>query len=168
MDTEHNAFDIHTLGLMFAAMAGTPVAPMVRIPWNTPEHFKRVLDAGAWGVVVPMVNSREEAERAVEAVRYPPLGARSVGGSRHALSCEAAPKEDYERANDELLLVVQIEHIQPLSTWTRYSLYPGLTRASSVPTTSAPRWASVSASATRTRTRASSKRSPTCRRRRHG
>ena len=54
---------------------------MVRIPWNTPENFKRVLDAGAWGVVVPMVNSREEAERAVQAARYYPDGNRSVGAA---------------------------------------------------------------------------------------
>ena len=57
------------------------IAPMVRIPWNAPENFKRVLDAGAWGVVVPMVNSRAEAEMAAEATRFPPKGKRSVGGS---------------------------------------------------------------------------------------
>src|SRR5664279_2212083 len=54
VDTEHNAIDITTLSRMFAAMVGTNTAPMVRIPWNSAENFKRVLDAGAWGVVVPL------------------------------------------------------------------------------------------------------------------
>src|SRR5215216_6554669 len=74
VDTEHNAIDIRTLSLMFGAIAHSNVAPMVRIPWNSPENFKRVLDAGAWGVVVPMVNSRAEAEQAVSAARYYPDG----------------------------------------------------------------------------------------------
>ena len=110
-DAEHNPMDIRTLAQMFAAMANSDTAPMVRIPWNTPENFKRVLDAGAWGVVVPMVNSREEAERAVAACRYHPQGDRSVGGGRHALSWSADASEYYRNANDEVLLVLQIEHI---------------------------------------------------------
>ncbi len=111
VDTEHNPIDIRTMGQMFAAMSGSNTAPMVRIPWNHAEHFKRVLDAGAWGVVVPMVNSREEAEAAVSATRYHPIGDRSVGGSRHAISFETTATEYYRHANDEILLIVQIEHI---------------------------------------------------------
>src|SRR5215217_9103509 len=57
VDTEHNPTDIRTLSLMFGAITTGGSAPMVRIPWNHPENFKRVLDAGAWGIVVPMVNS---------------------------------------------------------------------------------------------------------------
>ena len=110
VDTEHNPIDIRTLAQMFMAMAGSSTAPMVRIPWNTPENFKRVLDAGAWGVVVPMVNSRSEAEQAVASVRYPPEGNRSLGGGRHALGFDTTAEEYYRHAKDELLLVVQIEH----------------------------------------------------------
>jgi len=110
VDSEHNAVDIRTLAQMFSAMASTQTAPMVRIPWNSAENFKRVLDAGAWGIVVPMVNSREEAERAVEATRYPPLGSRSVGGGRHAISFDGGAEEYFRRANEEILLVLQIEH----------------------------------------------------------
>ncbi|MGH2345826.1 MAG: aldolase/citrate lyase family protein, partial [Chloroflexota bacterium] len=51
VDTEHNAIDINVLSRMFTAMAASHTAPMVRIPWNSAENFKRVLDAGAWGVV---------------------------------------------------------------------------------------------------------------------
>jgi 4-hydroxy-2-oxoheptanedioate aldolase len=104
VDAEHNPVDIQTLARMFSAIGSKGIAPMVRIPWNTPEHFKRVLDAGAWGIVVPMVNTREEAERAVEATRYYPLGNRSVGGGRHALSFNTGGKTYYENANDNILL----------------------------------------------------------------
>ena len=110
VDAEHNPTDINTLARMFVAMAASNTAPMVRIPWNSPEHFKRALDAGAWGIVVPMVNSREEAERAVQAARYFPQGNRSVGGGRHALSFGTVGEEYFRRANDEILLVLQIEH----------------------------------------------------------
>ncbi len=112
VDAEHNPVDIRTLAQMFLAMAASPTAPMVRIPWNTPEHFTRVLDAGAWGIVVPMVNSKEEAEQAVEATRYYPQGNRSVGGGRHALSFGTGAVDYFAHANEEVLLVLQIEHIQ--------------------------------------------------------
>ena len=125
-DAEHNPIDIRTLAQMFAAMANSGTAPMVRIPWNTPENFKRVLDAGAWGVVVPMVNSREEAERAVEATRYHPLGNRSVGGGRHALSWGTSAAEYYHHANDEVLLVLQIEHIAGVERADEILSVPGV------------------------------------------
>ena len=112
VDAEHNPIDIRTLAQMFSSMAASHCAPMVRIPWNSAENFKRVLDAGAWGVVVPMVNSREEAERAVAAARYYPDGERSVGGGRHALSFDTTAEHYFRNANDEVLVVLQIEHIQ--------------------------------------------------------
>ncbi len=110
-DAEHNPIDVRTQAQMFASIRASGTAPMVRIPWNTPEHFKWALDAGAWGIVVPMVKSREEAEQAVAATRYPPHGERSVGGGRHALSFGTAATDYYRHANDEVLLVIQIEHI---------------------------------------------------------
>jgi 4-hydroxy-2-oxoheptanedioate aldolase len=126
VDSEHNAVDIRTLAQMFAAMAGTSTAPMVRIPWNDPQNFKRVLDAGAWGVVVPMVNSREDAEIAVQATRYPPLGNRSVGGGRHALSFSTTASEYYQHANDQVLLVLQIEHIDGVEHADEIFSVPGI------------------------------------------
>jgi 4-hydroxy-2-oxoheptanedioate aldolase len=126
VDAEHNPVDIRTLAQMFVALTPTPVAPMVRIPWNTPEHFKRVLDAGAWGIVVPMVNSREEAERAVRATRYHPLGERSVGGGRHAISFGGGAAEYYQAANDEILLVLQIEHVKGVEAADEILSVPGV------------------------------------------
>ncbi len=126
IDAEHNPVDIRTLALMFGAIGRSGTAPMVRIPWNSPENFKRVLDAGAWGIVVPMVNSREEAERAVEAMRYPPVGNRSVGGGRHSMSFGTAATDYYAAANDELLLVVQIEHIKGVENADEILSVPGV------------------------------------------
>jgi 4-hydroxy-2-oxoheptanedioate aldolase len=126
VDAEHNPVDIRTLAAMFAAMANSATAPMVRIPWNSPEHFKRVLDAGAWGVVVPMVNSREEAERAVAACRYFPRGGRSVGGGRHALSFGTDAATYFANANDEVLLVLQIEHIDGVNNADEILSVPGV------------------------------------------
>jgi 4-hydroxy-2-oxoheptanedioate aldolase len=126
VDTEHNAIDITTLSRMFTAMVGSNTAPMVRIPWNSAENFKRVLDAGAWGVVVPMVNSRAEAESAAEAIRYPPEGRRSVGGGRHGISFETGAEQYFRHANQELLLVVQIEHIQAVEQVDEILSVPGV------------------------------------------
>lgn len=111
VDMEHNPIDIRTASQMFGAIAGAGVAPLVRIPWNDPENFKRVLDSGAWGIVVPMVNSREEAERAVEATFFPPRGNRSVGGGMTGLRFGTSGSEYLRHADNEILLVLQIEHI---------------------------------------------------------
>lgn len=126
VDAEHNPIDIRTLAQMFAAMAASGTAPMVRIPWNTPEHFKRVLDAGAWGVVVPMVKTREEAERAVEAARYHPQGDRSVGGGRAAISFDTTGEHYLRNANEEILLVLQIEHITGVENADAILSVPGV------------------------------------------
>ena len=126
VDTEHNAIDIRTLAQMFSAISASGVAPMVRIPWNTAENIKRVLDAGAWGIVVPMVNTREEAELAVSAATYPPTGTRSVGGGRHAMSFGTSAGEYYKHANDEVMVVVQIEHIDGVNNADEILSVPGI------------------------------------------
>ena len=126
VDTEHNAVDVRTLAQMFIAMSGSPTAPMVRIPSNTHENIKRVLDAGAWGVVVPMVNSRVEAEQAAAAMRYPPLGNRSVAGGRAPLAFGTTVEQYYRHANDDVLLVVQIEHIQAVEQADEILSVPGV------------------------------------------
>lgn len=126
VDTEHNAVDINTLARMFTAMRASGIAPMVRIPWNSAENVKRVLDAGAWGIVFPMVNSREEAELAVRAARFHPAGNRSVGGGRHGMSFGTTGKEYYENANEQVLVVVQIEHIDGVRNADEILSVPGV------------------------------------------
>src|SRR5947209_287855 len=112
IDVEHSLVDWETMTHMIACIADAGCVALARVPANRHDHIKRVLDNGAHGVVVPMVNSRAEAEAAVAACRYPPVGNRSVGGSVHALNFHCTPGEYYARANDELLVVLQCEHIQ--------------------------------------------------------
>ncbi len=111
VDTEHSPIGLHAMATMFQAISRFPVAPMVRIPWNNEENIKRVLDAGAWGFVAPNVRSREEAELVVEAAKYPPRGIRSLGGGRHSLSFKTDPPTYFQKANDEIVVVLQVEHI---------------------------------------------------------
>ena len=79
IDMEHGPIDIASAHAMITATTGTRAAPLVRVPWNVHWLVKPVLDAGAMGIIFPMIRSAEEAERAVRAVRYPPRGRRGFG-----------------------------------------------------------------------------------------
>ena len=126
VDMEHGPINIETASRSFAAIAAGGTAPLVRIPWNTGENIKRVLDTGAWGVVVPMVNSRAEAELVVRSARYMPLGDRSVGGALHAANFDTDPATYYERANDEVLVIVMIEHVTGVEKADEILSVPGI------------------------------------------
>src|SRR6202171_1067157 len=112
VDIEHSLVDWETATHMFAAIADAGCVALARVPANRHDHIKRCLDNGAHGVVVPVVNSRAEAEYAVAAMLYPPAGNRSVGGSAHALNFGTTAPDYYAHANEELLVVLQCEHIQ--------------------------------------------------------
>lgn len=112
IDTEHGTIDIETTQSIVQAMFGTDTVPIVRVPWNDPALIKRALDAGAYGLVIPMVNSKEEAIRAVQASRYPPIGIRSYGGPRVRLY---GGTDYFEHANEEVAIIVQIEHISAVN-----------------------------------------------------
>src|SRR6059036_2742849 len=115
VDIEHSLVDWETATHMFATIADAGCTALARVPANRHDHIKRALDNGAHGIVVPMVNSREEAAAAVAATKYPPAGNRSVGGSSHALNFAATANEYYARANDEILVILQCEHIQAVA-----------------------------------------------------
>src|SRR5437660_10614951 len=125
-DIEHSLVDWETATHMFASIADAGCTALARVPGNRHDHIKRVLDNGAHGVVVPMVNSRDEAERAVSAMLYPPAGDRSVGGSVHALNFDATANDYYARANDELLVVLQCEHITAVENADAIFSVPGI------------------------------------------
>ena len=94
------------------AIGNSDAVPMVRLPRNSPEYISYVLDAGAYGVIVPMVNTAEEAVEAGRACRYAPRGCRSVAGNRATL---AEPLGDYiKRANDDVICLVMVETVQAL------------------------------------------------------
>jgi 4-hydroxy-2-oxoheptanedioate aldolase len=126
VDIEHSLVDWETATHMFASIADAGCTALARVPANRHDHIKRVLDNGAHGIVVPMVNSREEAERAVAAALYPPAGNRSVGGSVHALNFATTAADYYAHANDELLIVLQCEHIQAVQDAESIFSVPGI------------------------------------------
>src|SRR5262245_28107957 len=125
-DIEHSLVDWETATHMFAAIADAGCTALARVPANRHDHIKRVLDNGAHGIVVPMVNSREEAVAAVAAAKYPPAGTRSVGGSVHALNFGTTAADYYARANDELIIVLQCEHIQAVEDAEAIFSVPGI------------------------------------------
>lgn len=126
LNLEHMPIGVETASLSYAAIAAGGSVPLARIAWNTGENIKRVVDNGGWGVVVPMVCSKAEAELAVENTFYGPLGDRSVGGMLHAVNFDAEPSEYYEKANDEILLVVQLEHVKAIEKADEILSVPGI------------------------------------------
>ena len=126
LDMEHSPANWETAALVFGAIADAGGIPMARIPSNNHENVKRALDAGAFGIVFPMVNTVAEAEAAVAACKYPPAGNRSVGGGLHALNFQTNPAEYYRRANDEILVVIQTEHIQAVENCEAIYRVPGI------------------------------------------
>jgi len=106
VDMEHNAIDLQTTQSLFQAIATTDTIPFARVPWNDPQIIKRVLDIGAYGVVIPTIEDKAQAEQAVGACRYPPHGYRGMGTIRGRLY----GGDDYaERANDEICVVLMLE-----------------------------------------------------------
>ena len=77
VDMQHGVQDYQSMVQCFQAMNGHPVTPMVRVPWNEPGIIGKVLDGGAYGVICPMINTRQEAENLVAYCKYPPRGTRS-------------------------------------------------------------------------------------------
>ncbi len=126
VDIEHSLVDWETATHIFASVADAGCTALARVPANRHDHIKRVLDNGAHGIVVPMVNSREEAQIAVAAAKYPPVGNRSVGGAVHALNFDATANEYYTRANDEILVVLQCEHITAVENADAIFSVPGI------------------------------------------
>jgi 4-hydroxy-2-oxoheptanedioate aldolase len=126
VDLEHSLVDWETATHMFASIADAGCIALARVPANRHDHIKRVLDNGAHGIVVPMVNSRAEAEAAVAAALYPPAGNRSVGGSVHALNFGTDANDYYAHANDQLLVVLQCEHIQAVEDADAIFAVPGI------------------------------------------
>jgi 4-hydroxy-2-oxoheptanedioate aldolase len=126
LDMEHSSADWETAASIFGSVAEGGCIPLVRVPSITIENAKRALDLGAYGIVFPMCNSVEEAELAVAACKYPPVGRRSVGGNLHTLNFACGSAEYYARANDEILVVVQAEHVLAVENIERILSVPGI------------------------------------------
>ncbi len=128
IDMEHSAHNPTLMADMVATIADAGTcAPLVRIPFNNVEWFKWALDSGAWGVIVPMVNTREEAEHAVSWSKYPPEGTRSIGGQLAPYAFGTTDRAAYaQAANDEIMVIVQIESASALQNLDEILSVPGL------------------------------------------
>ncbi len=116
IDAEHGPADVETVSNMVRAVESTDATPIVRIAMNHPQNALRHLDTGAQGLQVPMVNTVEDARLAVRATLYPPQGSRGLAGVRAATFGLAETVAEYaETANDQLLVIVQIETVEALS-----------------------------------------------------
>lgn len=123
IDMQHGLADQGSATRTLQATTGTGVPVLARVPWNEPGVIMRLLDAGAAGVIVPLVNTRQDAEAAVSACRYPPLGTRSYGPVRPAIT--EGPGY-FAAANDALLVFAMIETKQALENLEGILATPGL------------------------------------------
>ncbi|MHB0874716.1 MAG: HpcH/HpaI aldolase family protein [Anaerolineae bacterium] len=110
IDSEHGALTIETIQQDLMATKGSGVTAVVRVAWNDQVLIKQVLDAGAGGILVPLVRTAAEAERAVAACLYPPQGVRGFGPRRPS-NYERNADEYIATANDSIVVWVQIEHV---------------------------------------------------------
>jgi 4-hydroxy-2-oxoheptanedioate aldolase len=110
IDMEHSSFSFDTTGQICLAALNVGIAPMVRVPANTPEYIQRVLDGGALGIIAPHIGSAAEAREVVKAAKFPPLGERGAGGALAHLEYRSFPTEEaYAAMNDATMVIVQFE-----------------------------------------------------------
>ncbi len=123
VDLQHGMLSFDDLKYMLPAISNYPTVPLVRVPWNDPPEIMKALDAGALGVIVPMVNNREEAAIAVSACRYPPDGSRSFGPIRASMY----GGRGYAReANDQIACIAMVETAEGLQNLDEIASTPGL------------------------------------------
>jgi 4-hydroxy-2-oxoheptanedioate aldolase len=109
IDMEHGPAALHEAAAMLAAVRTTSVTGIVRVAWNESSQIQPALDLGCSGILVPVINTAADARRVVLDARFPPLGERSRGGVRTNLAFATDAMTYFERANDEVLVLVQIE-----------------------------------------------------------
>lgn len=125
IDMEHTPLDQMDLVHMLQAAAGTPMAPMVRVPWNEPVNIKRVLDAGATTLLVPFVQNADEARAAVAATRYPPYGRRGMAGMSRASRFGTSPNY-LTTAHEQMCVVLQLETAEAIAELEAIAAVPGV------------------------------------------
>jgi 4-hydroxy-2-oxoheptanedioate aldolase len=123
IDMQHGLIDYSSAVPMLQAISTTATVPIVRVPWNEPGIIMKSLDAGAYGVIIPMVNSRAEAEAAAGACRYAPRGYRSYGPLRANIY---AGRDYFDHADDTILCICMIETAQALENLDDILSTPGV------------------------------------------
>jgi len=122
IDAQHGALDYSAVLPMLQAMRASGVTPMVRVPWREPGAIMKALDAGAQGIICPMVNSAEEAAEFVSYMRYPPHGQRSFGPTRATFAYGGYGVA----ANDQVLALAMVETQQGMDNLDAIAATPGL------------------------------------------
>ena len=123
IDLQHGMLSYDDLTYMLPAISTRDTIPLVRVPWNEPYEIMKALDAGAYGVIVPMVNNGEEAQRAVAACRYPPEGNRSFGPIRAAMY---GGRGYAQEANGQIACIAMVETAEGLDRLDEIAATPGL------------------------------------------
>lgn len=122
IDIQHGALDYGSVLPMFQAMTTSGIVPMARVPWREPGIVMKALDAGAMGIICPMINSRSEAEEFVSFLRYPPFGQRSFGPTRAAVAYGGYSTA----ANQEVIALAMIETKSGVENLEEIAATPGL------------------------------------------
>ena len=123
VDLQHGALDYSMLLPMLQALRASAVVPMARVPWLEPGIIMKVLDAGAYGVICPMINTAEAAAQFASFVRYPPVGLRSFGPTRANFSAGANYAAE---ANDEILAFAMVETAEAMANLEAIAATPGI------------------------------------------
>ena len=123
IDMQHGVVDYLNAVEMLQAISTTDVVPIVRVNWNEPGQIMKILDAGAYGVICPMISNKEQAEKFVQACMYPPNGYRSVGPTRGFMYGGS----DYvDHANNEILKIAMIETNEAMQKLDEIMNTPGV------------------------------------------
>ena len=125
IDAEHSAIDLQTLQTMFFALKGTPTLPFVRIPGHDHFFIKRLLDAGAAGIIVPHINSVEDARYVISACKYPPQGIRGAGPRRPS-DYGRTQREYFDNANQATFVMLMIETVGAVEDFDKILALEGL------------------------------------------
>jgi 2-keto-3-deoxy-L-rhamnonate aldolase RhmA len=126
LDQEHGLGDIATLSAQLHAMSATPTVGVVRVPWNDHVYLKRVLDAGAEAVLIPSIDTADEARAAVAACCYPPRGRRGTAAGSVRASSYGMASDYVGTCDDNLLIACQIESARAVENIDAILAVPGI------------------------------------------
>lgn len=124
LDAEHGSMDIESAGRLVTAIQTDKTTPLLRIPTLDLALVKRGLDTGAEGIVIPMINTKEQAQQAVQYCKYPPKGIRGIGASRAAWF--GTGFSYWGEANEETLVILQVEHPESVKNVYDILSVPGI------------------------------------------
>jgi len=126
IDLEHSSIDFRTAAIMCQMIAQAGSTPLMRVPWSTNENVKKALDSGAMGIIFPMQNTRAQVEQSVEWTLYPPKGIRGFGPTLAVIGHRTDTRTYFENANDQILIVVQIEQVEAVENVDEILSVPGV------------------------------------------